>query len=210
MFGYAPVQFVQSIIRVLPKLPAYFEPYFLSSIGGYIPENRNMLVKQLIDLEKQVGKMDYVLWLDSDIEFEIEDVLELWHSIESEPKASMVSGISYAYKNGQVFPLVMRKTLGQYKWVQVDDFEEVDSASLGFVLMKAEVLRELVALKNSHRLFSFSERNFDFMGEDNMFFELCKENGHVLFADGGVVVRHVKPIGLDEPKPFKEFKEDSE
>ena len=201
MFKDCPVEFVQSLIRFLPKVPQDFQTYFLSSIGGYIPENRNLLVQQYIDAKNDIGKIDLVLWLDSDMVFEYKDLQKLYENMTLF-NADMVTALYFAHRKGEKVHLAMIEKDGIYHSIpkeiidKVPTVVNVDSAGLGFTLMKASVLDKMIEKQGNNRIFRFTENEHGFVGEDNDFFKRAKDAGFDLFLCPKIVVGHVKQITL--------------
>lgn len=200
MFKDCPVEFVQSLIHCLPRLSANFEPYFISSIGGYIPENRNMIIEKYLSAKKEIGEFDYILWLDSDMVFTDRDILYLCEKMDKF-ELDMVTALYFAHRKGEKIPLAMIEKEGNYAPIpkallkNESGIVNIDSAGLGFCLMKPKVLDKMVEDKGNHRIFAFHE-NVNGLGEDNLFFKTAKEKGFNLFLCYSVIVGHVKQITL--------------
>ena len=194
-----PVRAYKSIIELLTKVTEPFE--FLVSVreSCFVHENRNKLAERALKLHKK-NKLDYVVWLDSDIEFRFNDVLRLIKSL-IDSKADMLSGVYYSKISGKVHPLIQvwdRKD-DQYYWITPKEFKEKpdvfksDSVGFGFLVMKPSVLVRM--FNEFKRPFNFRvQSNGELLGEDLMFCEQARDLGFKLFVDKRINVGHIKGV----------------
>jgi len=146
------------------------------------------------------GNLEYdkLLWIDSDISWQPEDVLKLYYSDKD-----IVSG-AYLLSNGSV--MWQKKLLGQfYSYSEVMDIDneeefEIDAAGFGFICIKKGVFESL-----SRPWFQSANKsievdgvtyNFNVIGEDISLCSRAKDVGFKIYAHPGVKVIHQKTVKL--------------
>lgn len=198
-----PVLAYQKIITFMATVARYYDAGVSTSSSCYLFENRNMLVKRFADTDSE-RHWDYVLWLDSDIVFTIDDVLLLQKALDE--GRDLVTGVYFNNFGNDLAPMVMHKDdTGNFRGVVVSELLKgkifpVDSAGFGFVMMKGDVMRKMIEnnpLALKHRVFKYRENDKgELEGEDNCFFEDAKEQGFQLYVVPMAKVGHNKQVIL--------------
>ncbi len=146
-------------------------------------------------------KYDYILWVDSDIIFQITDFIKLFHA-----KKEIISGL-YLMQDGKQFATVKEwnedffERNGRFEFLKPDlliDQKkpiEVDYTGFGFMLIKYGVFEKL-----KYPWFRPLWKKFgnvtEFTMEDVAFCHLVKELGMNVWIHPEVVVKHEKKILL--------------
>lgn len=148
---------------------------------------------------------DKIIWIDSDIAWEPEDFLKLYHSDKD-----IISG-AYLLANGQVVAyeklLGPSLTIDQLKYAT--DLVKVHSVGFGFVAVKQGVFESLsrpwfqsvpVTMKDSETGDDF---DFPLMGEDISWCERVARKGYDVWLDPTIKVLHHKMMTLtwEGPRP---------
>lgn len=192
-------QAFQSFISFVSRVGRFFEAFIFTSSSCYLFENRNKLVEMFSKADEKVS-FDYALWVDSDIVFRVQDVVELINEIKR-VGCDMGVGVYFNRVNGNLLPMVsMKKSSGEegYETISVKELltgkpTRIDAGGFGFVAMKASVIREMVKANESTRIFRYREKkNGSLVGEDNVFFEDAKKLGFSLYCFPKVRVGHAK------------------
>lgn len=170
------------------------------TIGGPDPQD----AKDSRPLKGEVT-YDKIIWIDSDIAWEPEDFLKLYHSDKD-----IISG-AYLLSNGQV--VAYEKLLGQSLLVDqlkyATDLIKVHSVGFGFVAVKQGVFESLSrpwfqsvsgSIKDSETGEYFE---FPLMGEDISWCERISRNGYEVWLDPTIKVLHHKMMTLtwEGPRP---------
>ena len=146
------------------------------------------------------GDVDYdkLMWIDSDIAWKPEDVLNLYYSDKD-----IVSG-AYLLSNGQV--MWQKKLLGQFytysEVMEIKDFEEfeIDATGFGFVCVKKGVFESLSRpwFQSATRTIDINGSDFTFnvIGEDISWCARVKDVGFKIYANPNVKVTHHKTVKL--------------
>jgi len=168
----------------------------LTESSPFIVENRNQLAAKVIEFDsKSVLKVDYVLWIDTDMIFTFEQIKQLLGRLEE--GNDIVSGLCYNIFEGKEKPAVMKKagqkyTLIEEKAIKSNDLVEVDAAGFAFIAFKLEVLKKLHQ-KYGRRVFDIRYlENGSLVGEDQIFCERAKEAGYKIMLDPAIVIKHIK------------------
>jgi len=168
----------------------------LTESSPYIVENRNQLAAKVLEFDsKSKLKVDYVLWIDTDIIFTAEQAKKLLSGLDE--GKDIVSGVYYSVIEGKERPVVMRRTGQKYSFLEANEvkgkgFIDADACGFGFIAMNIGVLKKLQQ-NFGRRLFDFRYlENESLVGEDQIFCERAKEAGFKIMVDTEVVVRHIK------------------
>lgn len=153
-------------------------------VGSLVYDSRNSLGKKALDMDA-----DYVLWLDSDMVFEPSLLKDMLKTMEDN-NLDILSGIYYR-RSEPYTPVIFKDThLNGMKCV-TSEFDtipeglfEIGSCGFGCVLMKAQVLFDVLA--KFHDLFSPVNR----VGEDISFCIRARECGYKIFADPSIKLGH--------------------
>lgn len=205
LYGGVPAKAYQSVIKFVSNVSKDYEALIFTSQSCYLAENRNHLLRSFLKVHKE-KPIDYVLWIDSDIEFTLEDVNKLSGASDKNPDA-IVSGVYLNNINGDIVPMVMRfneekklhENITIKELIDAADKEqlvEADAAGLGFVLLPGRIMLDLV-VRQRERLFSYGENaHGEMIGEDTKFFKDAKSLGYKLLVEPLAKVGHVKNISL--------------
>jgi glycosyltransferase involved in cell wall biosynthesis len=140
---------------------------------------------------------DKILWIDSDIAWEPEDVIKLYESDKD-----IISG-AYYLSSGEV--TAYPKLLGpgyNYKDVKnMKDIVEIDSAGFGFLCIKSGVFESLSRPWFQQVFVNAVINDKDYvmpiMGEDMSLCVRAKQAGFKIWFDPSVKVQHHKTVSLD-------------
>ncbi len=148
---------------------------------------------------------DKIMWIDSDIAWNPEDVVKLYKSDKD-----VVSG-AYLLANGEV--TAYKKMLGpgytHQDILEMTEPSEIDGAGFGFICVKQGVFESLsrpwfqsawITKKDEE---TGKEFTFPIMGEDISWCYRVKQNGYQIWLDPTVRVQHHKMMKLtwDGPRP---------
>ena len=157
---------------------------------------RNNLARQAIE-----GEFDYVLWLDSDVQFEPDLLKRLMAHVEN--GLEYVSGLYFKrrYPTEPVIYQEIRQTKNDrelttealiYEDYPKDQLFEVDASGFGAVLMKVDLLK---AVWDKYGL-PFSPALG--LGEDISFCWRAKQLGKKMYCDSSIKLKHIGLIAFDE------------
>lgn len=155
---------------------------------------------------------DYIMWIDSDIVFTPEQVLEMVLKMENNNKYQILSGL-YAMEGGKQFACVKDmdenyfKNMGSFDFLKVSNWDKlkklepfaVDYNGMGFMLVKKGVYESIEYPWFEPRFFEYNKNNNiirDFCSEDVGFCLKAKENGILVYLDPSIRVGHEKSIIL--------------
>ena len=151
-------------------------------------------------------KTDWILWVDSDIVVEIQQVMELFQAADAKERP-IVSGVYFISKQaegtlGNPFPAIFSEinetTVKHIHPLPMDELIQIDSAGMGFVLMHKSIIPKLRAVFPNESLFAEIEHIGDrYVGEDIVFFQKVKKAGIPVFAWTGALVKHMKRFSFD-------------
>ncbi len=145
------------------------------------------------------GTDDYLLWTDSDIAWEPNDIQTLL-----DDDLPFVSGLYYnVNERGELFPVVTLKGIGKdhrpdLSWVAENEktpILEVEGVGMGFVLLRRDVV-ETVGVRKHLWPFQEIEIGDDYYGEDVTFCLRAKREGFRPYVDLRARVGHKKEIHL--------------
>lgn len=172
----------------------------------YIHRGRTILLKDLLDFNKK-QKIDYVLWLDSDITFEPNHLTTLVKKLEQN-KLQCLSGI-YFNRHLNHHPMFCHGSVKYgFCWNNpfIYDLIQVKGVGLGFFLFKQKVLLKYASGYPPIEWFDSSkwcptsehyDKQINTVGEDLDFcFKLAKI-GIPIHVTNKVIVKH-KGIGIED------------
>lgn len=170
-------QFAQSL-ATMDKVGDTSITFVVSSL---IYDSRNRIAKQAISCGA-----DYLICLDSDMQFATDTITKLINDLES--GADIVSGLYF--KRVAPFNPVVYKSIKGTKAEHYDDYPqnsifEVDGFGFGCVGMKTEVLYKMALACGNW----FEPLNN--LGEDLAFCYRAKECGYKLYCDSSIKCGHV-------------------
>ena len=141
---------------------------------------------------------DKVMWIDSDIAFEPEDVLKLYYSDKD-----IISG-AYLLSNGEStsYPKLLDRALIITEIQELDGLCKIEGSGFGFICIKTGVFEQLtrpwfgpviVTMKDPD---DDSERTFPIVGEDISWCYRVRQLGYEIWLDPTVKVTHHKTMTL--------------
>jgi len=151
-------------------------------------------------------KTDWILWVDSDIVAEIQQVMELFAAADAKERP-IVSGVYFISKQAEgtlanpmpaIFTEITETSVRHVHPLPMDALIQIDSAGMGFVLMHKSIIPKLREVFPNQSLFAEIENLGDrYVGEDIVFFQKVKKAGIPVFAWTGALVKHVKRFNFD-------------
>ena len=167
----------------------------------YIHRGRRTLMENVLDYNKN-KRIDYVLWLDSDVQFKTSDVDKLIELVENNEKIKCVSGI-YFNRHANHHPMFCKgNELNGYDWnvpILNYDYFVVDGVGFGFFLLPIETLEKYSLNYNPTKWFDSSrwyplnsepkDQKFT-IGEDLYFCENLKKIGINVYVASNVLLEH--------------------
>lgn len=151
-------------------------------------------------------KSDWILWVDSDIVVEIQQVVELMTAADPIERP-IVSGVYFISKEAEgtlanpmpaIFIEVDETSIRHVHPLPKDALVPIDSAGMGFVLMHKSIVPKLRQMFPNQSLFAEVEGLGDkYVGEDIVFFQKVKRAGIPVFAWTSALVKHIKRFSFD-------------
>lgn len=164
--------------------------------------NRNNDITQTKPLNGEIT-YDKIIWIDSDISWEPEDVVKLYESDKD-----IITG-AYLLASGEVtiYPEVLKRGLSWEEFKEKKELFEVDGAGFGFVCIKNGVFESMsrpwfqsvpVTVEADNKTYKFN-----ILGEDLAWFLRAKELGYSVWVNPDVKVTHHKTMKLtwEGPQP---------
>jgi hypothetical protein len=197
-------EYVSSLIETTKWLNSKGLTYkFLNKQSSFIPSGRELtaLDKYENDWEtRAVGSGEYtydkIVWIDSDIQWDVEDFARL---IESE--LDVVSGLYASHPNGTVACAVFHPDFEEQKPAKThesfffmrDEPVEVFGVGFGFVAIKSGVFENMDRPWFKIEHIKWDEVAFETnVGEDYSWCMNARRNGYKIFVDPTVKVLHHK------------------
>ena len=202
-------------VRSLVKTIHYFERggvtwNFLTEYSSLVADAREKTIGGLgfqDPTNSRPGKglytYDRILWIDSDIAWEYEDVVQLFsHDVE------VVSGC-YLLQNGEVtvYPKVLRGGMQKEEIMKLKKPFTVRGVGFGFLAVKQGVFEKIkrpwfsqISVEIENEETGEIEEQFPLMGEDLSWCEKVHRMGIPIWVDPLVRVTHHKQMVLEWPK----------
>jgi len=175
---FAPWCFVESILKLPPR---YF---FKEHQGCLVDKNRNYIWQEM-KLDNKEQKSD-LLFVDSDIAFEPEDVATMENNLEN---YDIVTGM-YIIKAWDWSLGIFEKVNGNYEFAKGGKgIFEVEACGGGFLGISERVIN---STKLINEPFSFIREEDVTHGEDVSFCQRAKEAGFKIYCDSSIKVGHSK------------------
>lgn len=171
---------------------------------------RNAVIEEFL-----VGPAEWLMWIDTDMTFELDAVDELRKAARSN-KAKAVTGLAFIFKRqlGVVIPNGYMWDADEKAFREIVEYEkgrvhEVDGTGTGFVLVHRDVF-EAFPDRHWHRNWMEHPASGSEMGHDLAFFyEMTQNLGMSLVWHTGVKTGHIKHFTLDEDS-FERYRESVE
>ena len=168
------------LIKELPSMDIEWE--LITEYYPYVHIVRDKIVKKALKKD-----YDYLMWLDNDIDFTVEDFKQLLSHSE---ECDIVSGVYLAQKTYGIHDIpsdfawvdIEGRRLNRYDYQGQSGLVQVRANGMGFMLVKKGVFESL-------------ENPFDMgmrKGEDIVFQTKALENGFKSFVDPTIFVGHEK------------------
>ena len=185
---------------------------FTSEYSSHVGDAREVTLNgsmqnSIVETRPLQGEFTYdkIMWIDSDIAWNPEDVIKLYKSDKD-----IISG-AYLLANGEV--TAYKKMLGpgytHQDILEMTEPSEIDGAGFGFICVKQGVFESLTRpwfqqawiTKTDEE--TGKEFTFPLMGEDISWCHRVKQNGSQLWLDPTVRVQHHKMMKLtwEGPRP---------
>ena len=185
---------------------------FFSIDNTYLHSAREGLYERY-EQEEAMRNYDWILHIDSDQTFEVEQVVSLLEHAE-EKDFAILSGIYFGRSREQITPILMNKidepmrkeiakakrcsvkeVLGEYQRMVTlpnEAFFSVDVIGFGFFVCKPKVYKEMVARwKKPVFPLKLNKKNNRIKGEDVVWCERARALGYKLMVDRSIIVGHV-------------------
>lgn len=198
----------RQLVRDLPQI----EFVFLRVAEVYIHAGRRKLLQDALNRHKE-NRFNYFFWLDSDVEFTTQDMVEMMKSVDQGLHA--VTGV-YFSRHGNNNPMlcfgdsyegytfVIKKNWDELKQREKDKFFFIDGCGFGFYILSAQSMMDYTSKFPATQWFDSSgwfptkdhpnDQRY-VIGEDLYFCKMMKligyptlVNSHVLLGHKGVTV----------------------
>jgi hypothetical protein len=163
----------------------------------YIREARERIINDGYeeDLDNQIpfsGNFDYkkIMWIDSDIEWEPEDILSLYHS-----DRHIITG-AYMMTNGKIAVSFDEQDSPYPYQIPTSREVQVSSCGFGFLCIKKGVFEKMPKPWFDSRIFEKNGRLTAGIGEDSSWCIKAGESGFKIWLDPNVRVIHNKTMAL--------------
>jgi hypothetical protein len=192
-----------SLVKFAMIAPQYGVTFQIGSICGcsVVSRARNLLAKDFL-----ASDCTDLMFIDSDINFEPEDVIRLiaW---SSDPKKGIVAGIPVARKKGKVF--ISTLDMDEAGCVQMNSMGLVKAkrVATAFMMVQRKVFEDMDAKiegleywdENTQAVmksfFDFKSTPQGYIGEDYLFCDRARELGHEVWIDPTIKLGH---MGIEE------------
>ena len=178
-----PARFAQSLAMLRSEYPTVVG----FQIGSLVWDSRLKLAQEAIKAEA-----DFVLWLDSDMEFPPDLLERLMRTLNEKEEADIVTGLYFRRVQPYTPVLFERIQLAGIgaNWREFDELPEepvfeVEGCGFGAVLMPTDVLMSVVA-KHGDPFWPIAH-----LGEDLAFCIRARELGYRIFCDQTIRLGHV-------------------
>jgi len=165
-------------------------------------KNINLQRQEVLDfwMQKDFDDTDWLLWIDSDIEFSKENFEELINSADKD-NFPVVSGFYYLIMNkDDSGVLIPQLSFFADNDENLEGMKRVTSTGFGMILMHRDVIRKLYKDFHNKHLFNKSqETRYDLLiGEDVYFCSHLNAIDIPIYVNCNVSLKHHKTYCLDE------------
>jgi hypothetical protein len=205
--------YVKSLLATAEALAAEGITWlFTSEYSSHVADAREVTINgsmqnSIVESRPLQGQFTYdkIMWIDSDIAWNPEDVIKLYKSDKD-----IISG-AYLLASGEV--TAYKKMLGpgytHQDVVAMEELTEIDGAGFGFICVKQGVFESLSrpwfqqAMITKKDEETGEEFTFPLMGEDISWCHRVKQNGYQIWLNPTVRVQHHKMMKLtwEGPRP---------
>lgn len=191
-----PVDFVKSLTR----LQTLGQTTINYSVGSLVYASRQFLAETAVK-----EGADYILWLDSDMTFDSDLLIDLMKDVQE--GRDFVSGLYFRRKPPYTPVLYKKIRMGMFAnegiTIEYDDYPEneifeIDACGFGGVLMRTEMVKAIIE-KEGH---TFSPLLG--YGEDISFCIRAKRLGYQLWCDSRIKMGHIAKTVANE-ETFKAY-----
>jgi hypothetical protein len=203
--GITDAQFTESLCSVLINGPSNGVVF-----NNYVRVNGNQIGRQregLFNYWADNLKTDWLLWIDSDISFDVNAIKLLWQTAEKYIRP-VITGIYFISKEAEgslknpvpvIYCVTGENSIQFVHPLPENQVIKIDGSGFGFVLMHKSIIFKMRNAYPNDSLFMeyFNNNPDDFIGEDVMFFHKMKQINVPLYAHTGAVVQHIKRFNLN-------------
>lgn len=188
--------YVNSLLSALSGDAASRKILFFSQQQGiYVPALREVLVQTML----RKTQAEWMLCVDSDIQFTLDDVYALYDSAHPLDRP-IVAGIAFLNSPGGIAPNAWELAGDDGVMAYLRDWpdgkvRQVGAAGTGFLLIHREVLEKLE--REYKTVFAERWQDGEFVGEDIAFCDRVTEQGFPIYVNCSVTVGHIKRVMLD-------------
>jgi hypothetical protein len=165
-------------------------------------KNINLQRQEVLDywMKKDYDESDWLLWIDSDIEFSNEDFLNLAFSAKKENFPVIAGVYLLIIDKDQDGFLIPRFSFSLKKDEELSGVKEVEYTGFGMILIHRSVVKKMYNHFGNKHLFNpmHVEKKDSFIGEDVYFCSLLKEAEVPIHVNFDVFVNHHKNYPLDK------------
>lgn len=202
LYGSIPVETFTSIFNLITSLPQLFESAHFSFARRSIPYlTRRAIAENVLELNRK-AKIDYLLWIDADQVFTIEDIIKLFVAQKRENADIIAPWITQ--KQPPYRSVFYKKSKDAYSAVvDVPDNAvfDLDAVGFGMVLMKMEVLQKLAKKHTPEKLFNAVDpKTGEDIGEDILFCKLAQKEKFSIKGISAIKVGHAGAVIYPAPK----------
>lgn len=188
-----------SLARFAQAAPKHGIDIQIGSICGcsVVSRARNLLAQDMLD-----SKCDYLLFIDSDINFEPDDILRLM-AWGSDPKKGIVAAVPRTRSEDKVYIANLDYDENQELTMNRMGLVRAERVATAFMLVRREVFVTLEAThpelkyydKRSDRtvpcFFDFKLAEEGYIGEDFLFCDRAREVGFEVWVDPAITLGHM-------------------
>jgi len=192
--GVIRAEFVRSLLSLqVYDLQGWYFGGIMDQISPYIDENRNLLVKEMLD----GTRIDWMLMVDIDVAF---NPLAVDHLADYRERGeTIIAGIYHQYSEEKGFvPLSFLENDDNhlYRSVKLKEAGYVDGAPAGFLLLNRKPLEEMRKVCGDNWFTRLPTPDGRYYGEDLSFCRRAKEHGYKIFAVPNLEIRHLKVVPI--------------
>lgn len=198
--GSVRVEYLHGLIPAISEASSLVGRVIIEPSGPYLDDARNIVVQDFL----RDTRLEYLLFVDSDIMFSVDDIIDIHAFASSHPGPCIVSGSYRTERNGSYVVAGNRTTDGMLVLMMLEEFQtltgptQVDGVGAGFLLIPRELLIEMRDTYGSPCPW-FDEPIDEYgvhLGEDYGFCDRVTKLGYPIYLLPDIRLTHVKSIGL--------------